>query len=95
MRARRAEIVPGSVWRQVALGSESVYEVLAVDGDHVDVSVKSAPGLRPGMCVRLTIHAVRAMARLDDGDDGHLLDLTAARDRGVRRTSDEKDPPSR
>jgi hypothetical protein len=67
MRARRAEIIPGSVWRQVALGSEAIYEVLAVDGDHVDVSVSRAPGMRPGTRVRLTADAVRAMVRVDDG----------------------------
>jgi hypothetical protein len=61
MRTRHAEIVPGSVWRQVTLGSEAIYEVVAVDGDHVDVSVTSAPGLTPGMRVRLTAQAVLAM----------------------------------
>ena len=93
MRARRAEIVPGSVWRQVALGSEAVYEVLAVDGDHVDVFVSSAPNLRPGMRVRFTVHAVRAMVRVDDGNGGQLRDARGARHRGVRRTSDDKESP--
>ena len=68
MRARRAEILPGTVWRQVKLGTEAVYTVLAVDGDHVDVEVRSSPGLRPGTTVRLTVKAVAAMARVDDGD---------------------------
>jgi hypothetical protein len=66
MPARRTEITPGSVWRQVTLGSEAVYKVLAVDGDHVEVSVRSAPGMSPGMRVRLTTRAVSAMVRVDD-----------------------------
>jgi hypothetical protein len=72
MPGQRAEIIPGSVWRQVTLGSEAIYEVVAVDGDHVDVSVNRAPGLTPGMRVRLTVQAVRAMVRVDD-DGGGLL----------------------
>jgi hypothetical protein len=83
------------MWRHVALGSEAVYEVLAVDGDHVDVFVNSAPNLRPGMRVRLTVHAVRGMVRIDDGNGGHLRDALAARNRGLRRTSDGKDSPPR
>jgi predicted lipoprotein len=78
MRTRRAEIVPGSVWRQVALGSEAIYKVLAVDGDHVDVSVRTGPGMRPGTRVRLTVDAVRAMVRVDDGDGGNLRGLPTA-----------------
>jgi len=68
MRARRAEILPGGVWRQVKLGTEAVYTVLAVNGDHVDVEVRSAPGLRPGTTLRLTRKAVTAMTRVDDVD---------------------------
>jgi len=66
MRSRRQEIPPGSVWRQVVLGTEAVYRVLAVDGDHVDVEVRTAPGIKPGMHVRLTAKAVAAMVRVDD-----------------------------
>lgn len=95
MRARRAEIIPGSVWRRVALGSEAIYEIIAVDGDHVDVSVNSAPGLKPGMRVRLTVQAVRAMVRVDDGDGGNLRDRPAAHERGVGPTSDDKNSPPR
>jgi hypothetical protein len=72
MRATRAEILPGSVWRQVKLGTEAVYAVLAVTGDHVEVEVRRAPGLRPGTTLRLTREAVAAMTRVDDGDGPRL-----------------------
>ena len=68
MPASRAEIPPGSVWRQVMLGTEAVYTVLAVAGDRVDVEVRSAPGLRSGTTLHLTREAVTAMTRVDDGD---------------------------
>jgi hypothetical protein len=68
MQPRPDEIVPGSVWRQVTLGTEAVYTALAVNGDHVDVDVRSAPGLRPGTTLRLTTAAVTAMTRVDDVD---------------------------
>jgi hypothetical protein len=68
MRAPRVEIPPGSVWSQVKLGTEAVYKVLAVDGDHVEVSVRSAPGMRPGVRMRLTTQAIRGMVRVDDDE---------------------------
>jgi len=68
MRMRRAATPPGSVWRQVVLGAEAVYEVLCVEDDHVEVSVRSAPGMRPGTRVRLTKTAIRAMERVEDDE---------------------------
>jgi hypothetical protein len=65
MQSRRDEIVPGSVWRQVTLGTEAVYTALAANGDHVDVEVRSAPGLRPGTTLRLTTAAVTRVADVD------------------------------
>jgi hypothetical protein len=64
MSDRDDEIVPGSRWRHVALGSSAVYEVVADRGDHVDVRVQQAPGLVAGTHIRLTRAAVAAMEQL-------------------------------
>lgn len=64
MHAPRTPIEPGSVWRNASLGSVAVYEVVRVDGDHVDVEVRRAPGLPAGTRVRLTRAALTAMQRL-------------------------------
>ena len=44
LRERRVDIPAGSVWRQVRLGTEAIYEVVAIDGEHADVVVRTAPG---------------------------------------------------
>lgn len=64
MSSRRDEIVPGSRWLHVALGSRAVYEVVADCGDHIDVRVQQAPGLVAGTRIRLTRAAVAAMEQL-------------------------------
>ena len=70
MRTRRTDIKPGSRWRQVRLGSEAVYRVLACSAEHVDVEVERAPGLETGMRLRLTRAAVEAMEPMDAGGLG-------------------------
>ena len=51
--------------RQRALGTEAVYELLGESGEVVTARVVSAPGLPPGMQLRLMAAAVRAMERVD------------------------------
>ena len=51
--------------RHAMLGTEAVYEVLEEDAGIVTAQVVSAPGLEPGMRVRLTARAARAMERFD------------------------------
>ncbi len=63
-----SEIAPGSVWRQVKLGTEAVYEVVSRDGELVEVRVVHAPGLPAGSYVRFTHEAVRAMERVPTAD---------------------------
>ncbi|MGP0048273.1 MAG: hypothetical protein ACLPZR_05400 [Solirubrobacteraceae bacterium] len=62
------EITVGELRRQVLLGSESLYRVCACDGDHVEVEVVRAPGLRPGLRFAFTADAVAAMSLVDDRD---------------------------
>jgi hypothetical protein len=59
---------PGSRWRQVKLGSEAVYEVVAEEDGLVEVIVCEAPGLAPGTRVRFTQTALAAMERLPAAD---------------------------
>jgi hypothetical protein len=61
---RRAEAEPYYI-RQRRLGSEAVYRVLDGDDRVVTAEVVRAPGLEPGMRVRLLARAVRAMERFD------------------------------
>jgi hypothetical protein len=68
MSAPRSDIPAGSVWRQVKLGSEAVYEVITVGADTVDVVVRVAPGLARGTRVRLSRAAVEAMQRVVEPD---------------------------
>ncbi len=63
--ARRPDVPAGSVWRQVKLGSESIYEVIGSDQDLVDVLVVAAPGLPRGAQLRLARAAVAEMERID------------------------------
>ncbi len=64
-------ITPGTVWRQVKLGTEAVYEVLSVGEDVVDVTVRRAPGLAPGTRVRLSRAALEEMDPVSgSGADG-------------------------
>jgi hypothetical protein len=56
-----AAITPGSYWRHTALGSDAIYRVVDVSGEHVTVAVCEAPGLQAGMEFRLTRAAVAAM----------------------------------
>ena len=51
--------------RHAMLGTEAVYEVLEEDAGIVTAQVVSAPGLEPGMRVRLTARAASGMERLD------------------------------
>jgi hypothetical protein len=65
MPATDSDIPAGSVWRQVKLGSESLYEVIACnDDDTVNVIVHLAPGLRPGARVRLSRASLATMQRV-------------------------------
>ncbi len=64
MSPRRQQIVPGSLWVQESLGSRAIYEVIADRGEHIDVSVRQAPGLLAGTRIRLTRTAVAAMQPL-------------------------------
>jgi hypothetical protein len=61
MSAPRRDIAAGSVWRQVKLGSEAVYEVIAVDDQLVEVAVRTAPGLEPGTRLRLLRESLEGM----------------------------------
>ena len=51
--------------RQRMLGSEAVYQVIGEDDGIVTAEVVSAPGLEPGMRVRMLARAAYAMERLD------------------------------
>lgn len=64
MSDRGDEIVPGSRWLHVVLGSSAVYEVVADRGDLIDVRVEQAPGLVAGTRIRLTRAALTAMEQL-------------------------------
>jgi hypothetical protein len=61
MSSGRAAIEPGSVWRQLKLEREAIYEVVSVQEELVEVKVLSAPGLSPGARLTLTRVAVAAM----------------------------------
>jgi hypothetical protein len=66
MSAPRDDIPAGSVWRQVKLGTEAVYEVLESGASTVEVSVRVAPGLEPGTRVQLSRSAIEAMERVSE-----------------------------
>ena len=70
MTAPDDPIVPGSVWRQVKLGTEAVYEVVLAHAETVEVSVREAPGLAPGTRLRLSREALEAMQPYADGRPG-------------------------
>ena len=75
MYPRRQQIVPGSLWVQESLGSRAIYEVIADRGEHIDVAVRQAPGLRAGTRIRLTRTAVAAMQPLpNEGPAAHGAD---------------------
>ena len=57
----------GSVLRHRALRSDGVYRVLRRSGATVEVEVIDAPGLAPGMRVRLSDAAALAMDRRGAG----------------------------
>jgi hypothetical protein len=57
----RRDITPGSRWRQIKLGSEAVYEVIAVGDQTVEVAVHAAPGLEPGTRLRLLRESLEEM----------------------------------
>lgn len=63
--------------RRKTLGSEAVYQVVAECKELVELEVVSAPGLEPGMRMKVTQRAVAAMERLDrvkaDGSAWHIL----------------------
>jgi hypothetical protein len=67
MTASDDRIVPGSVWRQVKLGTAAVYEVLLAHAETVEVIVREAPGLAPGTRLRLSRAALEAMEPCADG----------------------------
>jgi hypothetical protein len=51
--------------RHTLFGVAAVYAVLEDDGEIVTAEVVEAPGLEPGMRIRLLSSAVRAMEQLD------------------------------
>lgn len=53
--------------RHTCLGTEAVYEVLEEDASTVTAAVVHAPGLEPGVRVRLMASAAHAMERLENG----------------------------
>ncbi len=57
----RGPVAPGSCWRQTMLGTDAVYRVVEVSGEHATVQVCDAPGLEPGTQIRLTVAALAAM----------------------------------
>jgi hypothetical protein len=68
METSRTPIEPGSLWRHVMLDSEALYEVIAPDGEHVEVLVRHAPGLAPGTSIRMTRAALLAMEPFVEAD---------------------------
>jgi hypothetical protein len=58
--------------RHHVLGSDTLYRVVDVSGDLVEVEVVSAPGLQPGTHLRLTQSAVAGMSVVPDGDHEHV-----------------------
>ena len=65
LRVADQDFPPGSLWRHVSLGTESIYEVVRADQQLVEVTVRSAPGLDAGFRLRLTRDAVARMERVD------------------------------
>ncbi len=63
-RRRERELETGEVLEPHVLGSDARYRVLETDPETVEVEVLDAPGLTPGMHVRLTAVAARAARRL-------------------------------
>jgi hypothetical protein len=58
-------VAVGQLRRLEALGTTSLYRVVAVDDALVRAEVVDVPGLTPGMTVRLTRSAVAAMELVD------------------------------
>jgi hypothetical protein len=68
MSAPTPDIAAGSIWRQVKLGTEAIYEVVVPGEETVEVIVRSAPGLAAGTRLRLTRSSVAAMQRVSEPD---------------------------
>lgn len=68
---------PGDRRRQRLLDTESVYDVVAIEAGVVRVVVVAAPGLRPGLELRLTADAVGRMelVTVRDGRPSLSLDI--------------------
>jgi hypothetical protein len=63
-RLLRRSLAAGEVLQRRMLGSEARYRVLETAPETVDVEVLVAPGLEPGMHVRLSAAAARAAERV-------------------------------
>lgn len=64
-RSQGGGLAVGQVRRLDALGSTSIYRVVALDDELVNAEVIEVPGLPAGMVVRLTTAAVAAMDLVD------------------------------
>jgi hypothetical protein len=60
----KSPILIGQILCKEALGTRALYRVAATEGELVELTVVDAPGLEPGMRVRVTRDAAKEMVAL-------------------------------